>query len=205
MVTSLRIDLGRAKVVTTRELSRDTASVVETVVSQGNPAVITKHGRMIAVLVNLGVVPESQLLTSKAAEGFVASLTHPDEKVAVGVEADDLLNQINAGHVTEAEPRVITEGNIPRATLVSMRRLNQQTSEVLNEVRDSSQPAIVSRRGRLLAALLPLPPHVESWLLSSAAARGWTTTLGKDVRDGVAPGLEVDLVEAHIDLEHREA
>jgi prevent-host-death family protein len=48
-----------------------------------------------------------------------------------------------------------------------MRELNQRTSEVMSEVIDDGSPAFVTRYGRPVAMILPLPANIESYLLSS--------------------------------------
>lgn len=50
MSTAERLHLDEARIVTMRELSQKTSDVMEEVVQSGKPAVITRHGRFLAVL-----------------------------------------------------------------------------------------------------------------------------------------------------------
>lgn len=200
MRPTARMNLDRARVVTARELSRDTASVIDSVVQSGEPAVVTKHGRLTAVLVSLANVSEASLLSTEAAQPFVDTLgTHDTEGVAQGLTARDALEQLNS----RAAPQSGGQGTLPLGHVSTVRRLNQNTSVVLNEVRDSGRPAFITRYGRLLVALLPVPAAAESELLGSVAAKSFAETLGTGLHDGAARGLTVDQARAHALLDGR--
>lgn len=68
--------------------------------------------------------------------------------------------------------RTISETGRPTVTeprLVSMRELSQNTSGVISEVVDAGQTAVVSKRGRLVALIVPIPPGaIESAALDRA-------------------------------------
>lgn len=49
----LKASLGNAKIYTMRELNQRTAQVVEEVNQSGRPAIVTKHGRFVALIMPL--------------------------------------------------------------------------------------------------------------------------------------------------------
>jgi prevent-host-death family protein len=65
MSTSERLALGQARVVTMRELSQQTAQVMADVNDEGRPAVVTRHGRFVGIILPLrGEKVESFLLAN---------------------------------------------------------------------------------------------------------------------------------------------
>lgn len=193
------MSLDHAGVVTARELSRDTARVVETVVKGGEPAIVTKHGRLAAVLVSVQDFGEAALLNSAAAGSFLDTLgAHDVGGVAEGLSAGDAIERVSAGRL-DKQPDV--GATLPNRQVATVRRLNQDTSGVLNEVRESGRPVFITRYGRWLVALLPIPVGIEAELLESVAARVLRDSLGTGVHDGVARGLTVDEAAAHVRLD----
>jgi antitoxin (DNA-binding transcriptional repressor) of toxin-antitoxin stability system len=56
------------------------------------------------------------------------------------------------------------------ALVYTMRDLNQQTARILSEIEKSGKPAFITRRGRFVAIITPLPPgQVESRVLAEMA------------------------------------
>jgi len=49
----MEIDLAAARIVTVRELTRDTAAVLREINENNEPAIITRHGRFVALLTPL--------------------------------------------------------------------------------------------------------------------------------------------------------
>lgn len=49
-----------------------------------------------------------------------------------------------------------TRSEISRDRIYTMRQLNQQTAEVLKEINDDGRPAMITRRGRFIAMIVPL-------------------------------------------------
>ena len=45
---------------------------------------------------------------------------------------------------------------ISRDRIYTMRQLNQQTAEVLQEINDDGRPAMITKRGRFIAMIVPL-------------------------------------------------
>ena len=60
----------------------------------------------------------------------------------------------------------VSDVRVKMRRLVTMRELNQQTSEVMNELLDSGDPTIVTRYGRPVAVITPISPSAEATLLS---------------------------------------
>lgn len=50
MVTVPRLSLGESRIVTMRELSQRTAQVINEINESGRPAMLTRHGRFLAVI-----------------------------------------------------------------------------------------------------------------------------------------------------------
>ncbi len=203
MPIATRSYLGRAKVVTSRELSLDTAAVVEDVVNRDKPVIITKHGRLIAALVSLpaSAAPEAEILASPAAQAFMNTLD-AEGSASTGIELLD-------DGLCEDEPGTRNSGpdasvRLPRASVVTMRRLNQQTGAVLNEVRSRRGATLLSKHGRLIAALVPVPADIESQLLDDLAAQALTRSLGSETRDGVAYGVSPEEALEDLALESRD-
>lgn len=71
----MKLDLGSARIVTVRELARDTASVLKEINDTGEPAVVSRHGKLIAVLAPLG----GAKLELRALELMTSALPDVDE------------------------------------------------------------------------------------------------------------------------------
>jgi prevent-host-death family protein len=53
--------------------------------------------------------------------------------------------------------------------VVGIRQLSRDTSKVVQEVQASGRPAVVTRNGRLVAALVPIAEdELEDWVLANA-------------------------------------
>lgn len=50
--------------------------------------------------------------------------------------------------------------------LVTMNELHENTSGVIQELHEKQEPVILTRRGRLLALITPLPDGVEGQLIA---------------------------------------
>lgn len=58
--------------------------------------------------------------------------------------------------------------HLGEARIVTMRELSQRTAQVMAEVNESGRPALITRHGRFLAVLWPVPTaKIESFLLSN--------------------------------------
>lgn len=69
--------------VNIRELSRKTGEVVEEVVNTGRPALVTRHGRVVAALVAVDAEALEDFVLANAPE-FVASMAEADEDLRAG-------------------------------------------------------------------------------------------------------------------------
>ncbi len=78
-----RYKLAEAQAYTMRQLNQDTAGVIAEINASGKPAVITKHGRLVAMITPLEGVKVESMVLSQDSE-LVHSLTdNPDEEVRV--------------------------------------------------------------------------------------------------------------------------
>ena len=65
------------------------------------------------------------------------------------------------------------------ALVYTMRDLNQQTARVMSEIEETGKPAFITRHGRFVAIIKPLPPgQVESRVLAEMARE-----IGKAIQD----------------------
>lgn len=74
----------------------------------------------------------------------------------------------------------------------TMRHLSAQTAKILDAVVARAVPALVSRHGRLVAMIRPLPGLVEFELLREASSEPWLVGLGRTAPDGTADTLSVE-------------
>lgn len=71
----MKVDLGSARIITVRELARDTATVLREVNETGEPAIVTRHGRLVAMLAPL----TNAQLELRALESISSALPDPDD------------------------------------------------------------------------------------------------------------------------------
>lgn len=92
--------LGQAQVYTMRQLNQNTAAVMAEINASNEPALITKHGRLVALIQPLEGVKVESMVLSRDSE-FVRSLTaHSEDEVRtqateaiaadLGIELPDL-------------------------------------------------------------------------------------------------------------------
>jgi prevent-host-death family protein len=196
MAVATRVDLGRVEVVSMRELTLHTAAVVDRVRMDGCPRAIVKHGRFQAALWPLPAGLESKMLADAVDRGrFVL-----EEGSAVAVPVQDLVAG-DAGVPDDGhEPSITPEGSgragqDQRYGIATMSELNQKSSEVVGRVRDGEH-LVLTRHGRFVALLVPVPQNLESMLLARAAA--FMETLD-DGTNGSSSGLAVDVAQAWAD------
>ena len=70
----MKVDLGSARIITVRELSRDTAAVLREINESGEPAIVSKHGRLVAMLAPL----DGAKLELVALQSASSALPDPD-------------------------------------------------------------------------------------------------------------------------------
>jgi antitoxin (DNA-binding transcriptional repressor) of toxin-antitoxin stability system len=191
MPIAQRVDLGRVEVLTMRELTLHTAHVIERIRKDGLPRAIVKHGRFQASLWPLEENFESRLLARAISDGNI--IVDPSGR---GRSVDELLLEEAAtdsdvtSHTSERQERH------QEYSTVSMTEFNQATSAVVERVH-AGQRLFVTRHGRYLALLTPLPQNLESLLLANAPE--FLRTVDTGSRDGVGHGLPAGIAEAMSD------
>ena len=138
----MRVGDDEALVFTMRELNQQTPRLMKEIEKAGRRAIITRHGRFIAMITPIapGQV-ESRVLPEMARQLPPASPESPIVRVG-----DD------------------------EALLFTMRELNQQTARIIEEIEKAGRPAIITRHGRFIAIITPLAPgQVESRVLPEMA------------------------------------
>jgi len=57
-----------------------------------------------------------------------------------------------------------------RPLVYTMRQLNQQTAQIMNEIEKHARPGFITRHGRFVAMIVPLQPgQIESRMLGQMA------------------------------------
>lgn len=184
---ALRVDLGRVEVLNMRELTLHTARVIEQIRKDGLPRAIAKHGRFLASLWPLAENFESELLARAIGEGKMSVDLSGD-----GKPVDELLSEETAMESDENP----YSAESPAFGAVSMAEFNQSTSAVVERVH-AGQRLFVTRHGRYVALLTPLPKNLESFLIASVPEFIQTMDMGS--RDGVGYGFQADIAEALTD------
>lgn len=76
------------------------------------------------------------------------------------------------------DPSVLRGGERPltaqvdddRTLIYTMRELNQHTAQIMSEINKTGKPAFITRHGRFVAIISPVPPGgIESRILSEMA------------------------------------
>jgi antitoxin (DNA-binding transcriptional repressor) of toxin-antitoxin stability system len=134
----VRVGDDDALVFTMRELNQQTAAKVKEMEQAGQPAIITNHGRFIAVMRPLAPAQVQR-------------------QVFPGI-ARQTAKQPSAG----TGPPVVRVGD-DDALVFTMRELNQRTARIMKQIKEARQPAIITNHGRFIAVITPLGPgQVES-------------------------------------------
>jgi prevent-host-death family protein len=204
---AMKVDLGRVEVVTMRELTLHTAAVIDRLRAEGLPRVVVKHGRFQAALWPLRSGIEADALSSAVdASDFVL------QGSAKGVPVQDLIQDadkpapgrvdlsVDAPEADEPRPMSqeendevdVIEGRQHSYGIATMSELSQNPSTVVSRVREGER-LVVTRHGRFLALLVPLPPNLESRLLASVP--DFMGTLDDGNRE-FSSGLPVDVAKA---------
>jgi prevent-host-death family protein len=78
--------------------------------------------------------------------------------------------------------------------VVSMRELNQRTSQVIDEINEGSGPAVVTKHGRIVALITPLAGRrIESLVLSEdPALRERLEQADGALEDRAAHGVDIE-------------
>lgn len=188
-----KVDLGRVEVLTMRELTLHTARVIERIRQDAQPRAIVKHGRFQALLWPLDEDFDSRLLARAIQKGdFIV------DPSGGGRPVDELISEETADG-----PEVVSPSSEAQEShrdqdysTVSMTELNQATSAIVERAR-AGQGLFITKHGRYLALLAPLPDNLESRLI--AAVPEFLATLDMGSRDGVGHGLSADVAKAMFD------
>jgi prevent-host-death family protein len=125
---------------TMRDLNQRTGQVMDEIQKYQQPAYITKHGRFIAKIIPLEPAK-------------VESAVHAAIAREMGQREGRLPSADDAG-----------------ALVYTMRDLNQQTGQVVEEIGKHQRPAYITKHGRFIAKIVPLKPgEVESAVLTAIA------------------------------------
>jgi antitoxin (DNA-binding transcriptional repressor) of toxin-antitoxin stability system len=134
-----------ALVFAMRELNQQTAHTIKEIERTGKPAIITSHGRFIALITPLAPGQLERRVLPVAARQAVKRPPAGTESPIVQVGDDD-------------------------ARVVTMRELNQQTARIMSEIEEEGRPAVLTRHARFVALITPLAPgQVVSRILPVAA------------------------------------
>lgn len=79
----VRYRLGEAQAYTMRQLNHDTAGVIEEINASGRPAVITKHGRLVAMITPLEGVQVESMVLSRESELVQSLIEHGEDEIPV--------------------------------------------------------------------------------------------------------------------------
>lgn len=90
-------------------------------------------------------------------------------------------------------------GQVASSHTYSMRELNQNTAQVIREINESGEPALITRQGRPVALITPLADaRTEAAVLvaalESVSALGTAETVGK-IHTSEAVGRELGLID----------
>jgi antitoxin (DNA-binding transcriptional repressor) of toxin-antitoxin stability system len=131
-----RVSEDKPGLYTTRQLNQQTAYVMDQIEKNG-PALITRHGRFVAMITPLKSEVESRVLAEMALE----------------------ISKLGTGSPSEVngEPALYTT-----------RQVGQQTAYVMDQI-EKYGPALITRRGRIVAMITPLKGDVESRVLARMA------------------------------------
>lgn len=149
--------LAEAKIYTMRQLNQDTGGVLREIAEEGQPAFVTRMGRFVA---QISPVPAS----SFEARSLSLLLEQADAQDQYTGErtADELMSSADLLEYFKTEPRgeLVAESEadeqLETPALYSMRQLSHKTAEVIKQINDRDRPALITRRGRIVAILTPL-------------------------------------------------
>lgn len=87
----MAIELASARIITARELSRDTAAVLNELNEKNEPAIVSRHGKFVALLTPLaGAKLELHALQALSSELPTGSDIDDDEAHGGSVSLDDV-------------------------------------------------------------------------------------------------------------------
>ena len=142
---TVRVGDDDALVFAMRELNQRTAPTIKEIERTGMPAVLTNHGRIVAVITPI-------------APGQVERRVLPE-----------MARQAAKRSPAGTEPPTVRVGD-DDALVFTLRELNQQTAQIMNEIEKTGKPAVLTRHSRVIAVITPVAPgQVESRVLPEIA------------------------------------
>lgn len=87
------------------------------------------------------------------------------------------------------------------AHFYTMRELNEQTADVIRDVNERGEPAVITRQGRVVAVISPVGDGVESALIRAALQEdpGSSPTLGLGPgSDAYTPDEVAERLDLHV-------
>lgn len=155
-----------------RELTERTAEAIDQVTRTRVPVAIIRYGRLVATLQPVPENLEQLLLSGKPGSPILSGLGRTrDDGTADAIDASEALQAAEQQHptVVEAPSELWTVG---------MSEFNQRTGEVVCRVREHQRNAVITRRGRIVAILAPLPTDLETQLLRLPQVRDFVFSFG---------------------------
>ncbi|WP_331736595.1 hypothetical protein OG426_54885 (plasmid) [Streptomyces canus] len=164
--TELRSDMT----YTMAQLNQRTAEVVDEINKTGRPALITKYGRIVAAVHPLeGARIESLLISAPDITKRI-----PEEgssEPGADAAGAELGGQASVRHDVHQTDSTVVHGSFTelRSDMTyTMAQLNQRTAEVVDEINKTGRPALITKYGRIVAAVHPLEgARIESLLISA--------------------------------------
>lgn len=96
------INLGNARIVTMRELSNNAANVVRDVNEDGRPALVTKHGRFVAVLTPIAGVRVEAIAIEKMGGSLPQPADLDDEMTESSVDGQEAAKRLGLDWTRES-------------------------------------------------------------------------------------------------------
>ncbi len=181
MLTSTRLD--EAKIYTMRQLNQDTGGVLREIEEAGQAALVTRRGRFVVMIKpaassNFEAKALSVLLaTGEFREQYFGQRTADGILTSTEV-LSDLRDDKQRGRTADPSR---TGG----PQFYSLRELSHRTSHVIREINERDQRGYLTRRGRLLAVMLPLASaRLEEAALAAVLAKANATDTLSSAAEG---------------------
>ena len=182
--TDNRVEADCGRTLTMRELSKRTAQVIDDINTRGVEALLTKHGRPIALITPLQMANVESIVLSRSplADALQKRIdAHPLKTYS----SDEVAERIRLRYGTASDQGAAesSTGTEMQATVVlrTMRELSQRTAQVIDDINNNGAPALLTKHGRPIALITPLRgAEVESIVLSRSPL---ADVLGERIND----------------------
>ena len=218
-----RIRLGEAKIYTLREFNHNAAGVVDEIHASGQPAAITKYGRLVALITGLPAAKVDLALT----RGTLAKelQTRAETERPRAYSPDDVQQRINehyrararsvegsdfelgdevTGDATQHPKSRILFDEFP---IYTMREVSQNPGPVFDKINASGKQAVLTKHGRVLAVITGLADaQIESMVLRRGAVAQQAQTRAGSARLNTYSYDEVQgQIEVHYEANYEDA